>query len=194
MGLVLCGLPCQADVIASVRGSGIAMKQNAGIKPYKGSENYIFVSYAHRDADRVFEVIRRMIDAGLRVWFDEGIDPGTEWDANIASHIVGCSSFVAFISQNYLYSDNCKDELNFARDLKKDRLLVYLEDVKLPLGMAMRLNRLQAIHQYTYAVQEEFYEKLLTVPQFYGCRCSSAGSSDSGRTFERSFQDEERII
>ena len=41
-------------------------------------------------------------------------------------------------------SDNCKDELNFARDLQKERLLVYLENVKLPLGMAMRLNRLQA--------------------------------------------------
>ena len=111
-----------------------------------------------------------MIGAGYRVWYDEGIDPGTEWDYNIASHITGCASFVAFISANYLASDNCKDELNYARDLQKERLLIYLEDVSLPMGMAMRLNRLQAIHQYTYADPEAFYEKLFSVPHFDACR------------------------
>ena len=117
----------------------------AQLKPYEGKEPYIFVSYAHRDKDRVLPIVTRMAGEHLRVWYDEGIDPGTEWDMNIAEHIEGCTSFVAFISANYLASDNCKDELNFARDLQKERLLIYLEDTKLPLGMAMRLNRLHTI-------------------------------------------------
>ena len=141
-----------------------------GIRPYKGDKPYIFVSYAHLDKDRIAGILRRLIEAGYRVWYDEGIDPGTEWDANIATHIEGCSSFVAFISANYLNSDNCKDELNFARDLRKERLLVYLEDTQLPSGMAMRLNRLQAIHRYTYSDPEAFYEKLFSVPHFEQCR------------------------
>ncbi|MBQ6594703.1 MAG: TIR domain-containing protein [Clostridia bacterium] len=150
------------------------------LKPYEGSEPYIFVSYAHRDMEAVLPVIQRLTDEGYRVWYDEGIDPGTEWDTNIAVHIERCASFVAFISENYLRSDNCKDELNFARDLEKERLLVYLEDAKLPLGMAMRLNRLQAIHKYTYEDPEDFYGKLLAVPQFVVCRKLPAPAGSEG--------------
>lgn len=140
-------------------------KQSAlKIAPYKGNESYIFVSYSHKDKNQVLEVIDKLIKEGHRIWYDEGIDPGTEWDENIANHIENCDGFIAFISTNYINSDNCKDELNFARDLEKDRLLVYLEDVKLPAGMAMRLNRLQAIHSYTYSVGHDFFEKLKETP------------------------------
>lgn len=128
--------------------------------PYKGGESYIFVSYAHKDDAQVWEIISKMQKAGFRVWFDRGIDPGTEWDEYIARMVRGCGYFIAFLSENYLASDNCKDELNFARDLNKDRLLVYLEEVALPDGMAMRLNRLQAIFRNRYENEKEFYDTL----------------------------------
>ena len=130
------------------------------MKPYKGSEPYIFISYAHRDQALVFPVIEELQHAGFRIWYDEGIDPGTEWDDTIASHILASAGMIALISGNYLDSDNCKDELNYARDENIDRLLVYLEEVKLPAGMAMRLNRLQAVHRSGYATEDGFFEKL----------------------------------
>lgn len=130
--------------------------------PYQGNKTYIFISYAHKDKKEVFPIINRLLNDGFRVWFDDGIDPGTEWDENIAAHIENCGYFIPFISQNYLNSSNCKDELNFARDLDKDRFLVYLEDVKLPSGMTMRLSRLQNIHKYTYNSFDEFYNKFMT--------------------------------
>jgi len=109
--------------------------------PYRGDAPYIFISYAHRDSENVLPIITTMQNSGFRIWFDEGIDPGTEWDNVIAAQIEKCNYFLAFVSQNYLASENCKDELNFARDLGKHRLLVYLEDVALPSGMAMRIWR-----------------------------------------------------
>ena len=129
--------------------------------PYQGKEPYIFISYAHKDMDTVYSIISSLIEKGLRIWFDEGIDPGTEWDDNIAAHVQGCDSMIAFISANYLNSDNCRDELNYARDLKKDRLLIYLEHVDLPAGMAMRMNRIQAINRYNYDDPEDFRRKLM---------------------------------
>lgn len=123
------------------------------INPYKGSDKFIFISYAHKDADMVFPILSRLQADGYRFWFDSGIDPGTEWDEFIAKTINNSDYFIAFISKNYLASDNCKDELNFARDLDKKRLLVYLEEVKLPLGMAMRMNRIQSVFKYTYRVE-----------------------------------------
>jgi hypothetical protein len=103
---------------------------------------------------------------GYHIWYDEGIDPGTEWDENIASHLSGCVGILAFMSANYLSSENCKDELNYARDLGKDRVLVYLEQVELPAGMAMRLNRIQALHKYKYNKSDDFYTELIKAPLF----------------------------
>ena len=139
-------------------------------KPYDGKEPYVFISYAHKDMDKVFAVIKKLQEEGFRVWYDEGIDPATEWDENIAQHIVDCGYLIAFISKNYINSNNCKDEINFARDLDKDRLLVYIEDTALPLGMSMRLRRLQAIHAYKYKEKNDFYAKLLSAAGIEKCK------------------------
>ena len=130
------------------------------VDAYRGTETYIFISYSHKDSREVHKIIERMSSDGYRIWFDDGIDPGTEWDETIAKHIKECEYFIAFISENYLESDNCKDELNYARDKSKKRILIYLENVVLPDGMAMRLNRLQYVSKYNYADEEKFYEKL----------------------------------
>ena len=129
-------------------------------KPYRGIKPYIFISYAHTDSKNVFDIINNLQSAEYRVWYDEGIDPGTEWDENIAVHVEKCGYFIALISENYLASSNCKDELNYARELEKPCLLVYLEDVQLPGGMRMRLSRLQAIHKYKYVSEMAFMQKL----------------------------------
>ena len=141
----------------------------AVIKPYNGNEPYIFISYSHRDTDYVYPIIEELSKRGYRVWYDMGIDPGTEWDENIAMHINECGYFIAFMSQNYLNSSNCKDELNYARDLEKERLVVYLENVTLPAGMAMRINRLQSIFKYSYANDSDFYERLVTANNINIC-------------------------
>ena len=130
--------------------------------PYEGDEPHIFVSYSHKDMLAVFDIIKQLQNAGYRVWYDEGIDPASEWDENIAEHICKCSYFIAFISENYINSQNCRDEISYARDLEKERLLVYLEQTRLPAGMAMRLMRLQAIHKYKYKTTAEFCDKLFS--------------------------------
>ncbi len=139
----------------------------------------IFISYSHRDSDRVHPLINRLISEGYEVWYDEGIDPGTEWDENIAMHLKQCSGIIAFISENYVESENCRDELNYARDLGKERLLVYLEGVELPAGMAMRLNRIQAIHKYKYKSNDAFYTELTKAPMLKKTEVSYETRDDS---------------
>ncbi len=128
------------------------------------SKPYIFISYSHIDSKKVYEIIEKLNDCGYNVWYDGGISPGSEWDQNIASHVKGCTYFIAFVSQAYISSENCKDELNFARDMDKERLLVYLEEVTLPDGLAMRMNRMQAIWWNKYASDDmdEAYDKLFS--------------------------------
>ena len=167
----------------------MTMKKSGGygnVKPYKGEEKYIFISYAHKDYDKIKDIIADMCDNGYRVWFDEAIDPGTEWDENIAEHIKKAHCVIAFISKNYLDSENCKDEINYARDLQKERLLIYIEDVNLPSGMAMRMNRLQAIKKYSNS-DSDFFEKLYEVEFIAKC-CedgAEAVSFDGYKVIER---------
>lgn len=151
----------------------------SNVQPYCGKEPYIFISYAHRNEREVHRIIQRIQAEGCRVWYDEGIDPGTEWADNIAERVVNCDWFFAFVTQEYLESSNCLDELNFARDKEKKRLLVYLSNVTLPDGISMRSNRLQAIHKYTYEREEEFYEKLFRTRGVSECLIPSRQERDA---------------
>ena len=139
-------------------------------EPYEGKEPYIFISYSHKDIEEMTVIVNYLFENGYRVWFDEGIDPGTEWDDNIANHIDGCFYFISLISNNSINSKNCLDELSYARDLEKNRLVVYLEDVELPSGLKMRINRLQNIHKYQYKNQNTFFKKLLKTENIAQCK------------------------
>lgn len=66
---------------------------------YRGEDPYIFISYAHSDADRVFAEISRFNNQGYHIWYDEGIAPGNEWEDEIAKRLEGCRLFVVFITQ-----------------------------------------------------------------------------------------------
>ena len=131
------------------------------LAPYQGEKPFVFLSYSHKDAEEAQEILAAMNRFGYRVWYDEGLVPGKEWDETIAQKITSCSYFIALISRSYLDSSNCRDELNFAREQEKPRLLIYLEEVDLPVGMQMRLGRLLAIHKNKYT-GEAFLEKLFS--------------------------------
>lgn len=140
------------------------------VKAYNGDMPYIFVSYSHKDADIVLQMVSQMQADGYRAWYDEGIKPGVEWDDYIASKVSKCTYFIAFLSENYLASSNCKDEMNYARDHVDNILLVYLEQVSLPSGMEMRFGRSQAIFAYNYTSKNDFFHKLYLSKSIDQCK------------------------
>ena len=56
------------------------------LKAYKGKKPYIFVSYAHKNDTKVLPRIESLQQRGFWVWFDQGIEAGTEWPRYIATH------------------------------------------------------------------------------------------------------------
>lgn len=138
-------------------------------KPYEGPEPYIFVSYCHKDKPQVFPIVERLARDGYRVWYDEGIDPGTEWPEIIAQHLNGCRLCIAFLSGNALDSHNCRREINFALLKKKPFLSVVLEPVALSLGIEMQLSATQSILKYEISSEAEFFRILYSAPPLAGC-------------------------
>ena len=135
------------------------------LKPYDGNGKYIFISYAHKDYDIIFPILSNIQNKGFYFWYDDGIEPGNEWDESIAIHIKNSNIVLAFISTNYIESENCKDELKFARDENIERILIYLENTELPPGMKMRLGRQQAMHYFRYTDKNDFYDKLFNISE-----------------------------
>lgn len=132
------------------------------LRPYEGTQPYIFVSYAHKNDAAVLEIIGTLQSRGFRVWYDEGIEAGSEWPESIASHLERAQLVLAFLSPAYLRSDNCRKEMHYALTKKKPVINVYLEQTELSPGMEMQIGNLFALMKYTYPSEAYFYDKLFS--------------------------------
>lgn len=137
---------------------------------YNGKEPFIFISYAHADTKEVLPIIKNLQANGFRVWYDAGIEAGTEWPQFIAEHLDAAACVIAFISEAAVESQNCRREINFAIELKKEMLAVYLKETELPLGMRMQLNTLQAMFKYRSENDAEFCKELCKAKIIETCR------------------------
>ncbi|AWX31717.1 BspA family leucine-rich repeat surface protein [Methanosphaera sp. BMS] len=127
---------------------------NVPFHAYGGDEPYIFVSYAHTDAKKVFPEIKRFHDDGYNIWYDQGISPGNEWTEEIAKALKDCSLFIVFITSNSVDSINVRNEINYALDKRKPFLAIYLEETELTGGIELRISSLQGILKYTTTDEE----------------------------------------
>ena len=139
--------------------------------------NYIFLSYSHVDKDAINIISTKIKNDGYGVWYDNGINAGSEWSEDIAIHIEKAKVFVAFITKDYIKSENCKDELSYARENSLIIILVFLKkEVEIPSGMKLRNHRRQQLFYYQYSDKQEFYNKLYAAEGV--CDCLIDGSNE----------------
>ena len=131
-------------------------------KPYEGTEPYVFISYSHKDSAQVFPILQTLHDRGLRVWYDKGIDPGSEWPEEIATHLLGCGLFLLFMSPEAAESHNVRREITMAIDKQKPLMNVYLRETELQPGLQLQLNLIQYVSYSSLDNQdfEEFIDRL----------------------------------
>ena len=112
---------------------------------YNGDAPYIFVCYAHADADDVYATLTWLRDHGVNIWYDEGISPGTRWSDELAEALNRAAMVLFFCSDNSVASKHCRDEIAFAVDEDKTILVVQQSEVALPPGLKLQLGARQAI-------------------------------------------------
>jgi tetratricopeptide (TPR) repeat protein len=155
-------------------------KIQAPFRAYSGNEPYIFVCYAHANKGLVFPLIKQLHEKGYRIWYDEGLETGTEWADNIAEHLKGASSMLLFITPKSIISDNVKDEIHYAINEKIPVAPVFLQKTKLEEGLKLRLNRYTSTPYYEFSNDEAFFEKLLRTKLKLFAKCF-AGRSKKGK-------------
>ena len=136
---------------------------------YEGQEKYIFVSYAHKDSDKVLPIIEALMAQGFRVWYDSGIEAGAEWPEYIGTHLLGCTCVLAFMSNAAAASENCRNEINLACSNKKNLLIAYLEDTALSPGMQLQLGTKQSIYLVNQPNMESFIAELCRAQVLLEC-------------------------
>ena len=114
---------------------------------YRGSDPYVFISYAHADSQRVYPLIQGIQNRNFRVWYDEGLEVGSHWDEAISEHLDKCHCVVCFVTEAFLKSENCLDEIHFAKELNKEPMIVYLDDITPPITFQFRYGRLHALRR-----------------------------------------------
>ena len=134
------------------------------VRPYEGDLPYLFVSYAHADTPAVMEVLAELQARGYRLWYDEGIEVGSEWPENIADHLARAGAVLAFVSRAYTASENCRREMHFALTKKIETVNIFLEETRMTPGMEMQIGNRFALMKYSMR-WEEFCEKLFAAPQ-----------------------------
>ena len=130
---------------------------------------YAFISYSHRDSDQVMPVLDRLKRRDVAVWYDQGIEVGSEWPEFIAQALVGARCVIAFITPNSVASQNCRREINFAISKGIDVVAAYLEPTDLSPGMELQLNTLQALYRENYPDEDAFVEALMAARVLEPC-------------------------
>ena len=139
-------------------------------KAYEGKEPYIFISYAHKDTELVFRVMESLQKEGYRIWYDDGIMPGSEWPENIAQHLDAASMVIAMITPSSMDSHNCRREINFALSRRKPFLALILEPTQMSLGMEMQLSAQHNIYLQNYSKWDDFIDKILICEDLQPCK------------------------
>ena len=118
---------------------------------------------------RGINFLRLLQGRGLRIWYDEGITPGSEWPEYIASHLDRAAAVIVFITENSVNSFNCRREITFAQARNKFFISVFLEKTEVPLGMELQLSAQQSVFRYDYATDEAFVDRMLRTPFLQPC-------------------------
>ncbi|MBU2527482.1 MAG: toll/interleukin-1 receptor domain-containing protein [Bacteroidetes bacterium] len=99
----------------------------------------IFISYAHANSEEVLDIIKKLTDAGLTIWYDAFIKPGSDWDTSIENAIKSADVVLVFLSKAANDSKNVKQEYSFAIDQHKTIIPIFIESVEAPFRL--RLNQ-----------------------------------------------------
>ena len=138
-----------------------------GLKPYQGNEPYLFISYAHANEQAVGSVLEHLEKQGVRFWYDDGIEVGSEWPEYIAERLASSQMMLAFISNAYAVSNNCRKEMHYAVSNGIKTVNVFLDDADITPGMSLQIGNIFALMKYRME-ENEFYARLyqaLQIPE-----------------------------
>ena len=114
--------------------------------PYQGSENFVFLSYSHRDKKTANELLAFLQFNGIRVWYDAGIPAGDNWMNVIADKMNRASAVILLSSGNAVLSEHVQTEVRTALRFGKKLIKINLDESEFDSGIEMYLYSLNQVN------------------------------------------------
>ncbi|MBQ7444894.1 MAG: TIR domain-containing protein [Clostridia bacterium] len=150
------------------------------ISVYRGNEPFVFISYSHRDTDIVLQILSKLQEKGFRIWFDAGIEVGTEWPARIGVHIKRCAAAIFFITKEYVKSHNCKREVVESIGYGVETVNVFLEeDVVIPDDIELDQREENTILAWQDSDPDHIVERICKIEALSDCTDGSFDYADT---------------
>lgn len=99
---------------------------------YTGKEPYLFVSYSHRDSEKVYPILDALYDRKYRLWYDESCETGNDFRDELRQRIQGAEAVLLFVSESSMNSPFCGMEIIVARENGKRLYPIYLDNADVP--------------------------------------------------------------
>ncbi len=106
---------------------------------YTGDEPYLFVSYCHRDTDKVYPILDALYDRRFRLWYDESCETGNDFRDELRHRIEKAEAVLLFVSESSMASPFCGMEIIVARENNKRLYPIYLDSSEVPPAFSILL-------------------------------------------------------
>lgn len=131
------------------------------VKAYCANEKpFVYAVFSEKDAPFAFKTLEKMYLEGILFWFPQ------QFSKKEFRRMDAASSVLLFLSQNSLLDQQVLLSIDYAIQLNKKILCVYLEQVVLSPGKIMQLGALQSILIEQFADEDAFFEKLKSAEIF----------------------------
>lgn len=114
--------------------------------PYQGNENFVFLSYSHKDRATAHELLAFLQFNGVRVWYDAGIPAGDNWMNMIADKMSRASAVVLLSSKRAVASEHVQAEVRTALRFGKKLIKINLDEAQFDPGIEMYLYSLNQLY------------------------------------------------
>ncbi len=106
------------------------MSKYLGFEP-SSNEEFYFVSYNNDDAEKVSTIAKSLNDAGVPLWYDDGIEYGKEWAEELNQRINDSLAVILFFTKGILYKEQSyvQKEWKIANLFGKRIFVLFLDDM-----------------------------------------------------------------
>ena len=89
------------------------------------NQNYLFISYSHKDYKEVYSDLAHLYVRGVRFWYDKGLSVGRDWEQEVEEHIrhPNCCGIIFYLSTNMFLSNSVLKEIEFTQKRKNGSII-----------------------------------------------------------------------
>jgi hypothetical protein len=113
--------------------------------PFDGTDDFFFVSYKREEFHRIVLTLAQATEMGHRVWWDEGIPGGDEWEHRLDERIKACRGVLVFLSEQAVTSEHVRSEVQAAHRLRKPIVPVRLDSSLQPPMIEGAVGKIQFV-------------------------------------------------